>query len=66
MAGLSNAVLEQRELVQRNLQDFIDRAFRSPEDLDPDTLFKNGFSYFGYEQVNTRDFHFVKDLDFLQ
>ena len=47
LAGLSNAILEQRELIKSGLQSIIDGSFSNPENLNPDTLFNSFESLFG-------------------
>lgn len=47
VAGLSNAVLEQRELLRSGLQSIVDWAFQSPQDLNAQNLFEKISNSFG-------------------
>ncbi|KAL0840897.1 hypothetical protein ABMA28_014698 [Loxostege sticticalis] len=49
LAGLSNAVLEHRQMLQFGLQTIIDWASKSPEELNPNSLFDKISRTFGPE-----------------
>lgn len=47
IAALSNAVLEQRELLRSGLQNIVDWACQSPQELNPQSLFEKISNNFG-------------------
>uniref|UniRef100_A0A1E1WGT2 Uncharacterized protein n=1 Tax=Pectinophora gossypiella TaxID=13191 RepID=A0A1E1WGT2_PECGO len=47
LAGLSNAVLQQRELLKTGSQNLVDWASANPKDLNPNSLFEKVSSTFG-------------------
>ena len=59
LAGLSNSILVQKDILKSNLQSIVDWAFANPNDLNPQSLFDHFTSAFGsnsqmfknYEQI---------------
>ncbi|KAI5644926.1 reverse transcriptase (RNA-dependent DNA polymerase) domain-containing protein [Phthorimaea operculella] len=47
LAGLSNTVLEQKQLLQQSLQGLVNWAAANPQDLTPNTLFEKVSALFG-------------------
>ncbi len=47
LAGLSNAVLEQKELLKNNLQSIVDWAYADPTNFNPSSLFEKFSVLFG-------------------
>ena len=47
LAGLSNAILEQKDVLKISLQEIVDWAFSNPRDFNPNTLFDKLSSAFG-------------------
>ena len=47
LVGLSNAILEQKELLKSGLQSIINGSYSSPENLNPDNLFNTLEALYG-------------------
>ena len=56
LAGLSNAILEQKDVLKISLQKIVDWAFSNPRDFNPNTLFDKLSSAFGSRSQMLKNF----------
>ena len=62
LAGLSNAILEQKDVLIISLQEIVDWAFSNPRDFNPNTLFDKLSSAFGSGSQMLKNFDQIMQI----